>query len=376
MEYLLKKIYSLYNDIVNLIIRSFLQFEYVRRKSLSENVIILFSSGGIGDYILKTPVFEGYRNLYGGKVALICRSSIASLAEKNPYIDYFIFINLDKYKFSFPYRVTFYSQLFKIKAKTFINLDYSTHQEILAMHIIKTIKFKTTIAQKCLDVDTIRNHSYYNVIVDNQKEWLFEVRRNIDMLQQLGGIVKTSKTKIWGVPEKSELLDNLIGSNNFFFILAIGSLMKEKMYPAEKFAYIVDNLLKNSLFCIIVGTSEEYSYAEEIVKEVSYNSKIINMVGKTNLIDLSYYVSKSAFVLSNDSSTAHIAVALNKRVFVILGGGHFGRFFPYPNGTDKVIINEPYKECFNCYWVCKYKDFRCISNIDAELVLKKILEEI
>ena len=39
-------------------------------------------------------------------------------------------------------------------------------------------------------------------------------------------------------------------------------------------------------------------------------------------------------VLSNDSGPAHLSIALGTPTVVVVGGGHFGSFVPYPADRD------------------------------------------
>ena len=65
--------------------------------------------------------------------------------------------------------------------------------------------------------------------------------------------------------------------------------------------------------------------------EKNYNGKLINLVGKTSLIELIAILNKGELLLSNETSAPHIAVALDRlNIFVIYNGNHFGRFIPYP----------------------------------------------
>lgn len=48
-----------------------------------------------------------------------------------------------------------------------------------------------------------------------------------------------------------------------------------------------------------------------------------------------------------------------------VGGGHWGRFFPWENSRNVHWLNKK-MDCFHCNWKCKYGDFRCVNNIDFE----------
>jgi ADP-heptose:LPS heptosyltransferase len=105
-----------------------------------------------------------------------------------------------------------------------------------------------------------------------------------------------------------------------------------------------------------------------------------NLVGKTALHEFVDAIAAAALVICNDSSAFHIAMALQKRVICILGGGHFGWFAPYPPGHPSSptarVLSYP-MECFWCNWVCKYPRgsggaFRCVDSIPVRAAIDSL----
>ena len=101
-----------------------------------------------------------------------------------------------------------------------------------------------------------------------------------------------------------------------------------------------------------------------------YYKNIIDLSGKTSFDDFIYLHYLAKLVISNDSASGHLAHYFNKHSYTFLGGGHFERFFPYPNkqiNKHKYIYKK--LKCFNCNWNCIYdnlnlKSYPCIENIN------------
>ena len=93
--------------------------------------------------------------------------------------------------------------------------------------------------------------------------------------------------------------------------------------------------------------------AEHIASSIP-NCGLINLCGSTNLSQLIGVISSARLLLSNETSAIHIAAATSTPSVCLLGGGHFGRFVPYPSSAPMphpipVYYSMP---CFNCNWQC------------------------
>ena len=92
--------------------------------------------------------------------------------------------------------------------------------------------------------------------------------------------------------------------------------------------------------------------------------------------------------LTNEAALAgwcagiHIAAAVKTPSVCILGGGHFGRFLPYPKnllGQCEQIVVYKKMDCYGCNWNCVYTKRRnevvpCVQQIDVDMVIKAVHE--
>lgn len=84
-------------------------------------------------------------------------------------------------------------------------------------------------------------------------------------------------------------------------------------------------------------------------------------------------VAAARAVLTMDTSTAHVATALDKPTVVILGGGHFGDFGPWHRSNRQRWLNEP-MICQGCNWQCVHPEPFCISRISPDRIASALLE--
>ncbi|RXF69096.1 glycosyltransferase [Arcticibacter tournemirensis] len=162
-------------------------------------------------------------------------------------------------------------------------------------------------------------------------------------------------------------------------LLFPGSSYYKRNWEKEKFSELIRRLLKETNEIItIAGGPADKSIACSLLGQVPPTSRIVDKTGYTTLPDFVELVAASTLVISNDTSTVHIAVACKTPVICIQGGGHFNRFTPYPDEMPfKPICVYEKMPCFNCNWICKfptleYDPFPCISRVNIESVWEKV----
>ena len=102
-------------------------------------------------------------------------------------------------------------------------------------------------------------------------------------------------------------------------------------------------------------------------------------VGGTSLPQLLDLLQNAALVVSNDTGPAHLAAALGAPTVVIVGGGHFTSFVPYPPEVTPTATRFVFREraCFHCFWNCTEPhepggSFPCIGEIKEADVLAAV----
>jgi hypothetical protein len=60
---------------------------------------------------------------------------------------------------------------------------------------------------------------------------------------------------------------------------------------------------------------------------------------------------------------------VSAKVIVILGGGTFGRFLPWPGATNQYVIFHGL-DCFDCDWTCKFSEIQCHQLVRPSAVFR------
>jgi ADP-heptose:LPS heptosyltransferase len=109
----------------------------------------------------------------------------------------------------------------------------------------------------------------------------------------------------------------------------------------------------------LFGGPGESLLASEIAK-VAVDCE--NMVGRLSLMEAEAQISSSGLVIANDTGLTHLASLRSRRVLIIMGGGTFPRFLPWPDSTNQYLILRPL-ECYGCTWTCDYSERYCLHFI-------------
>ena len=151
-----------------------------------------------------------------------------------------------------------------------------------------------------------------------------------------------------------------------YVVLNPGSNEPGRRWPPERYRDIAGRLRGDGFRVVIVGADAAGGFDGVDVEDLR---------GATDLPALFDVLKYAAAVVSNDSGPAHVAIALGTPTVVIVGGGHFGCFMPYPETVRPPharFVNHP-MECYHCFWRCDKRDsdadvFPCVGEVDADPV--------
>ena len=167
-----------------------------------------------------------------------------------------------------------------------------------------------------------------------------------------------------------------------YIVICAGASTLQRCWEEEKFIDLIDRLIvMTEKTVVLVGMKSEYKKNEKIRTSCKHHSKIINLAGKTSVMELFSVVQKGSFLISNDTGTAHVAGVVGTLSFVICGGQDYGAFFPYPSEVEGKRIFSIFckdQRCFQCRFTnskCNMRTpYPCISAISVEQVFSTISE--
>ena len=153
-------------------------------------------------------------------------------------------------------------------------------------------------------------------------------------------------------------------------VLAPGSKWFTKQWPVEYFNKLAENLKKlSNVRLIVVGGKDEINLPIE-------KENIIDMRGKTSLLELADILSRADVVVTNDSSPIHIASAFKKPRIFALFGPTIEKFGFFPWSLNSKVFQVDGLKCRPCGIhggkSCPEKHFKCMRDILPEEVFNEI----
>jgi ADP-heptose:LPS heptosyltransferase len=138
-----------------------------------------------------------------------------------------------------------------------------------------------------------------------------------------------------------------------YMILFPGASMTLRQWPARKFASVADELHRQYGWQILLcGSAGEWELCQKVCEHMKAES--LNLAGKTSLPQFAELTRGARLLIGNETSAVHIAVAVNTPTVCITGGGHYGRFVPYPSsfGSPLLMVANHKMACYSCNWQC------------------------
>ncbi len=340
----------------------------VKNKVAIPKRILAIKFSSIGDIVLTMSPIISLRTIFpNAKIDILTLHDYVPILEGNKYIDKII-----------PF--TRKSDFIKlIKTGTWINnSDYDL-----------VIDFHNSLRSRIIRFFVRKIQKYYLKKPRWKRFLLFRFHKNYfeDDFSQLKllhqPIANLSTTNEYPLPyllvseeekKQTHVLLKKKGITKPYITIVPGAAWPQKSWLIEYYHHLlVEIKRKNDVDFVILGGKND-----EICSEISkYNSKILNLQGKTNLREAMAILSNSKNVIGADTGLTHIAEALGKRVAVILGPTT-RETGAGTNRKDSIIIENKEIWCRPCSQNGKRKCYRdeqyCMTTLSPELVYDKIFQ--
>jgi ADP-heptose:LPS heptosyltransferase len=348
-------------------------------------LVFLIRQDGIGDFVMWLDTAKEYRNIFPPdkyKIVLAGNKIWCDLAEELPYWDEKLMIDVKQFKTFSKYRWDFLRKVRNLGVQISIQPTFSRefyHGDALvrASGALRKVSSAGDMANRNWLKKFIAD-SWNTELIPASTETLTELERNAEFYSGLSDsphLTRYPKLDIQEFWLSSKWKDKT------FYILVPGTSgsVAGKEWPSAFFSDLATKVFRQTGWeGVICGTKQEYSLAEQILKQS--DSPLQNLCGQTTLVELAGLLSQSRLTISNDTGPVFLSSAVGTLSVCILGGGHFGRFAPYPDlpGQTNHLKTVSHKmPCYGCNWECIFPIIKgeptpCISKISVDAVWKQV----
>ncbi len=159
-------------------------------------------------------------------------------------------------------------------------------------------------------------------------------------------------------------------------ILIPGTTWDAKIWPLAKWQELGKLLLSNNNCLLIIcgGNSDLITNKQLEDYLIGYDKRsVLNLTGRTNLLELMAVFEKAKIVIGADSGPVHLASAVGKsKVIGIMGSTPWKRNGPYGKNCHSIALNLECQPCFQK--TCPLITLACLNDLSAQQVYDEIMD--
>jgi len=330
---------------------------------------LVIKNDGIGDLILTSGIVSEISKIFNGQLDLVTCEQNREIVEMIDGIRKPFYISRDKLRF-WPYLSRLGLYIPKIKGN-----DLKVLKQLKKRSYHTAIVLRRYIRQNTLIVMSFvkaRNkyctwqfptNTTHKVAWKFSKSYLHQdgemaVISEIHYFRQF--IDKILNTKI--NPEPKLMLPSFIQKKGEEKNVALAISGQSKGWPIGNWIDFIKGIQSKGYKAFLFGGEEDKKIGK-IIK--SFLPDCEDFTGKLSFKESIIHLQKMSIMIGNDTGFTHFASLVLAKVIVILGGGSFKRFFPWPGNKNQYIIYYG-MPCFDCDFECKYPQKLCINMIRVE----------
>ncbi len=319
-------------------------------------LIIRFSS--IGDIVLTTPVIRCLKQqVDGAEIHFLTKPAFSSILTSNPNIN----------------KVLTLKEIF---SETIAEIKEERYDYIIDLHNnLRTKRIKSRIGILCFKFNKLNIEKWLLVNFKiNKLPDVHIVDRYLETVK-IFDVKNDNKGLDYFIPISDEIDLNILPENikSGYIGFVIGAKHFTKKFPTNK---IIEIINKIDFPVVLLGGKEDIEEAEQITSDCKLKN-IYNGCGKFNINQSASLVKQANVIITNDTGLMHIASAFQKPIISLWGNTvpEFG-MYPYVKNNLSEIVEVKNLKCRPCSKIgfnkCPKKHFRCMNEIDNNLIIKYI----
>ncbi len=302
--------------------------DFIPKASSEKIKILVIRPGGIGDAALLYPALRVLREFFkNAQVDLLAEKRNAGVLMSCPYVDR-VFL----YDFRPPI------DLFKaVRTNYDIVIDTEQWHRLSAVFSYLTkapirVGFSTNERGGLFSHPVSYSHddyevrSFFNLVsaITGEK---YDFDENEPFINLDLGLISKMEPKVMGFRKGRRALIGVFS----------GATIPERRWGIVNFAQVSKRLSREGIGTVVVGGSSEVKDSETF-EAIAGEDNVLNLAGKTSLLETAAIISKLDLFLSGDTGIMHIAYGVGTPTVSLFGAGIHKKWAPI--GSHHVVINK------------------------------------
>jgi heptosyltransferase-2 len=344
--------------------------------------ILVRATNWIGDTVMSMPAVQRLRELEPeAHIALLCSAKLHDLWRHNPFLDEVIQfdgkaniarLRAGRFNVAIVFPNSFRSAWECWRAGIPTRIGFAGHGRRGLLTDVAPEPSGETSVRKSITVEGKTFDVKHFPTVRHQ------VRRYLDLIAFLGGNPEPVPPRIWLAPSELPALTKFLqeGTRQFIGLNAGAEYGPAKRWMPERFGEVAKRV-SDEVACrwLLLGGPGDVEIANAIETQlrahVADSRHVVNVAGKTTLMELCELMKFCKLLLTNDTGPMHLAAALGTPLVAIFGST--SAELTGPLGKQCVVVHENV-ECSPCFLRECPIDFRCMDRITADRVTDAVLK--
>ena len=334
--------------------------------------ILIVQTAFIGDVILITPLIRATAELYPqAAIDVLVVPAAAKLLENNPYIHAVI---------SYPKRKnalwTMLQMIMRLRNNHY-DLAISPHSSGRTHLLLYFSKIPIRIGF---------DRSLFPWLLTAKiphPVGMHKIDKNLKLLTLLSPKKFSPQSELFPSEQDFITANKLLNPIKPKSVVAIapGSIWASKCWAIESYISLCLGLLEQGFGIVLIGGAADASQCEQIEQAAlkqEAEARILNLAGKTDLLQSAAIISQCKLMICNDSGALHIANAMQTKVFAFFGPTvpAIG-YYPYRRGDKVFEVSLACRPCGSHGGAkCPLGHHNCMKQINPQMVLAQVLAEL
>ncbi len=329
---------------------------------------------GIGDFWLWLPLVASLRKAFPErKIHLLANSLWTNLAAVTGLFDRITPLSPAKLLRSPFYRRQVWQTLQEAPAGLLLNTTFRRRisvEDSLAWFYPATYRIAVLNSPDAMEPNPLRkalDEKLYNKLIDipfDAHEWTrYEHFTQRAGLPRIESAIYEELYAVFG-----QKAPHFTQTERFIAVVVGAAAAYRLPSPAYRARLLEQTWAATGLPLVFLGAKAEEQPAETLQKLLS-SAPVQSLVGQLSLTEAVACLRGAAGIIGVETGLTHIAATWGKPTLVLMGGGHWGRFFPYPpEFPHQPFLLYQLMPCYGCGWFCHYtlsreKPYPCVAKI-------------